>query len=242
MITCSSYRGQSYNPTSQFDCLADDIPYLPKNKEGIVIEDINFDYNISASDIKIKENTFLHKIKITNIKRNRDFIKPNFVQIKSLLIFGANRFGENKLSISPSVETAPPNAPFEHYGGLSPLKGKIALNKQGFLLADVDIGQMTKVDVKDMQQYDSSVVKISKIILDLYFYNNDIEVDKKRISLIITDKSIIEIQRQREIEQNKSIRTKTYSGLYITNGSVAFCMDTSEVYKFDEEYDRWLKL
>ena len=174
MITCSSYRGQSYNPTSQFDCLADDIPYLPKNKEGIVIEDINFDYNISASDIKIKENTFLHKIKITNIKRNRDFIKPNFVQIKSLLIFGANRFGENKLSISPSVETAPPNAPFEHYGGLSPLKGKIALNKQGFLLADVDIGQMTKVDVKDMQQYDSSVVKISKIILDLYFYNSNL--------------------------------------------------------------------
>ena len=101
---------------------------------------------------------------------------------------------------------------------------------------------MSKIDVKDMQQYDSSVVKISKIILDLYFYNNDIEVNKKRISLIITDKSIIGIQRQREIEKNKSIKTKVYSGLYITNGSVAFCMDTSEVYKFDEEYDRWLKL
>lgn len=238
MITCSSYRGQSYNPISQFDCLADDIPYLPKNKEGIIIEDINFDYTDESAlaQISVRQNTFLHKIKLDKVPDN-----TNYIQIKSLFIVGVDESGTRKISISPSIETAPEGVRFEHYGGLDPTLGKIQLNGKKFFFADMNVEKMTEIDVKDMQKYDSSVVKVSKIILDLYFYNDDTELGKKQIPLIVTDKKTIE-QTKKKSKKNMNITTKGYSGLSITNGSVAFCMDTSEVYKFDEEYDRWLKI
>ena len=232
MITCSSYRGQSYNPISQFDCLSADIPYLPVNKEGMIVEDI--EVRIVTPELRIKSNNFLHKIKLGEIPK-----ETNFVQIKSLFIFGANKNNENKMSISPSIDTAPPNAPFEHYGGLNPLRGKIALQGKDFFLVDVDIKNMLEIDIKDMQQYDKEVIKINKIILDMYFYKNEEELEKKHITLNISNEGDF---IQKSIKEKNISNKEIYNMNNISNGSVAFCMDTGEVYKFDEEYDRWLKL
>lgn len=223
MITCSSYRGQAFNPISQFDCLSTDVPNLPRNKKGRVIEDISINCNL-PSEITIKENTFLHKINLFDMPK-----EANYIQVKSLYIFRSNELEKNKTSIPPSIIRASKRDDYKHYGGLDPNIGKIDVSKEKYLLVDIDIDAIQK------NEFEGG--KINKIILDLYFYKDDKEIKNIQFSFIIT---VGEHLIQENL--NKHGIFSSYDTLNITNGSIAFCMDTSEVYKFDEEYDRWLKL
>lgn len=227
MISCTNYRGQSYNPISQFDCLSEDIPFLPKNKKGLVVKDVIIE--LSNAKNTIQDNTFLHKMKINDLPKN-----VNYIKINSLFIFGADDKNNIVTSISPSYETAPPNAPFGHYGSFNPLLEKIKID-DNYFIADVDIKKMTKVDIKDMQVVSPEVVKIKRIILDVTLYENNNVVSSHQIRLDINDTA-------KTKNNNNQFNAKIYNMSHITNGSVTFVMDTGEVYKFDEEYDRWLKV
>lgn len=226
MITCSNHRGQSYYPISQFDCLSDDVPYLPVNKENVYVNDIEI--AINTPETAIKSNTFLHKINLNGISR-----ELNFIQIKSMFIFGVDANKVEKRYISLDADKELNNKNLIHYGKLNPLYGKIKLNSNKSFFVDVNIKNMLEVDMENIKKNNSEIVEINKIVLDMCFYKNNEEIERKYITLNILYEE--DIKKEKNEIRNFDINN-------ITNGSVAFCMDTGEVYKFDEEYDRWLKL
>lgn len=207
MITCSVYRGMSYNPISNFDCLLNDVPYLPVNKADKVIKDMNVDVKTTSSTIEFNKNTIIHKITLQNLTDDIDTIKIQPMieinnNIKELDFNYKNIFNED-----------------------------ISLNKSNILLIDIDIENMIKYIEKNKN------IKNYTICFKFIFSKNNNVINENIIKF-----NLLEAIFKSSVLNLSNTKLSNLEINNIPNGSISLCMDTGDVYKFDEEYDKWLKL
>lgn len=212
MISCTEYKGQKYTPISNFECLAKDVASLPKNRNGLDTIDITYDYT-NSNEVNVYSNNFINNLKFNNLPSDIVFIK-----IASIKLISGQK--EELLEYNENIDFGG----FVQYGFLNPYLKKLCVN-------DNNIG--SGLDLSKIENVDEIQIKFNFMDKDNIIKSN------KTYNLKINKKEIINTEN---CSNYYSIKTNFNNNFYIANGSVAFIMDTGDVYKFDEEYDRWLKI
>lgn len=110
----------------------------------------------------------------------------------------------------------------------------IILNESNVLLVDIDIENLIKFIKKNNNVQDY------KICFKFIFLKNENVINENILKFNIL-KAIIK-PNILNLNTNDKQDLSIYEMNNIPNGSIALCMDTGDVYKFDSEYDQWLKL
>lgn len=216
MITFSEYMGNTYSPTTSIECLSSDILFLPRNRKNEIVEDIFFNYSTNAQ-VSIKTNTFLHKIYLGNVPSN-----ISHFEINDVIVLAENNDKTETLELKYNKEQFK-DMPF--------VINKRVLTKNRF---DISTKRLLIDELNKAKKINNILEKIAKITLKIILYSND--TISNEISLEI------KIDGNHNIINDDNYFYDNFDKFYIGNGSIAFCMDTTDVYKFDEEYDRWLKI
>lgn len=219
MISCAVSKGNTNSPISNFNCLKEDVPFLPKNYFGHEILPLNINLN-TLDQISLKENSLINKITF-NDTDNAKYISVNNIKIYGIddnqnenhIEYNKQNFAKDKKDIFDIL--APLDEKF-YIGDYSFIKG-IKLSIQNIIKEE-------KENVRDVK-------KIHKIIITFTTYKDNNITENKEITLNIEDKE-------------DSVYSKNHFIVngFVPNGSTAFVMDTSEVYIFDEDNDVWLKI
>ena len=227
MISCSVSKGNTNSPISTFTCLEHDIPFLPKNNPQHIIEDIHIDLTNLLS-INFKQNTIINRVIFDKLIDNTEYI-----QFKKIKVFGYNNDGDNIQTTEYNVDNFPIIK--SHYFGLfTPSNTKISMKNYKVLNGKLDLLEFLKLELKALQKINSNVTKIDKINIVINCIKND-TTEEKEISFNIQEKEYIELNKEHYVKYY-------FPDGQIPNGSIALVMDTSEVYIFDLEYDKWRKL
>lgn len=222
MISCSTLRGNTNSPISNFNCLKEDIPFLPINYPVYELKKIQIDFN-KSKEIQIKSYDIINKIDFNNIPENTEYIC-----ISSIRIYGTDNV--------EFIEYRPFNLSSEKkeiFGVIAPTDNKIFVNKNNTLIKGIkiNISKIIEEEYQNIRKVGGSNLKNIAIRIKAYDINNQ-KIAEKDITLVV--------------KATKNTREKNINRFdnkeYIPNGSIAFVMDTSEVYMFDEENDRWLKI
>lgn len=225
MISCSTFRGNTNSPISNFNCLKEDIPFLPINYPEYELTNIRIDFN-KTKEMQIKSNNIINKIHFDNIP-----LDTYYIHISNIRIYSANEQNDSL----EFIEYKPFNLSSEKkeiFGNIAPTDKKIFINRNNPLIKGmkVNISKIIEEEIQNIKKVGGSNLKNIAIRVKAYNSNNQ-KIAEKDITLEI-----------KESNKNKQNINHFNNKEYIPNGSIAFVMDTSEVYMFDEENDRWLKI
>lgn len=138
--------------------------------------DIKINYLSNNIRTNIYKNGFIEYLIFENLDE-----KVTHFQINKLSIFGVDKNENVLVTLNPSFETAPEGVRFDYYGGLDPTLGKIEIKDKVFV--NTDIKKIMDIDIADMKKYNSNVIDISKISINLHFFNNNRKLKELRINL-----------------------------------------------------------
>ncbi len=228
MISCSTSRGNINSPISNFDCLKHDVPFLPRNNLNNVIKDININL-VDLPEIDIQKNAIINRVILNKLPNETEYI-----EFKHIKIFGYDNELQNVETVEYSYENFPTIK--SHYFGLfAPIKQKISMKNYKVLNGKINIDEFLNFELKELKKSVSEVTTINKISVVINCIKKDGSEEDKEV--------IFNIEEKKNIELNQEHYVKYYfTNERIPNGSIAFVMDTSEAYKFDEEYDIWRKI
>lgn len=226
MLSISDLNGMSNSPTSTMYCLPKDIPFLPTNYKGMVITDLQIDYNNDKQDVQVDSNNLINVLSINNLPAMVDY--ANIINIKTVGV-DENNTVVKELYYKGTTTT---NYTSSHYGKLELDSAYQFIGLKNSLSARLNVQNVIDKDKIMLHDEDNRVVGVSKFVLTLAFYDKN----KNLIKTIDVTFNINNIARVEEIRND----------YYVSNGSTAICiLDNNQgldVYMFNEEYDKWEKL
>ena len=134
------------------------------------------DYNNDKIESNIYQNGYIEDFIFQSIPTN-----ITHFQIEGVYLFGADDNGKILITSNYHINTVPDNVDFSHLGKLNVKNGKIPISK--VVDMETDMQALTQYDIQDMQKYNPNVTQINRIILNIDFYENELEI--KSISLKI---------------------------------------------------------
>lgn len=226
MLSISDLNGMSNAPTSTMYCLPKDIPFLPTNYKGMVVTDLQIDYNNDKQDVQVDSNNLINVLSINNLPAMVDY--ANIINIKTVGV-DENNTVVKELYYKGTTTT---NYTSSHYGKLELDSAYQFIGLKNSLSARLNVQNVIDKDKIMLHDEDNRVVGVSKFVLTLAFYDKN----KNLIKTIDVTFNINNIARVEEIRND----------YYVSNGSTAICiLDNNQgldVYMFNEEYDKWEKL
>lgn len=129
---------------------------------------IIIDYNNGNLQSNIYQNGYIENFNFHNLPEN-----ITHFQVKGIYLFGADDNGKVLITSNYHINATPNNVDLSHFGKLNIRLGKIPILKT--VNMETDIYKLSQIEISDMQKYQANVSQITKIILDISFYENDIE-------------------------------------------------------------------
>lgn len=116
------------------------------------------DFNVDKTVMTANGDNILSKIELANIPSD-----IQYVQIKTVTVYGADAKGNELLNANPSIVTAPAGMKFEYFGGFDPTLGKIDVRENSEIVGNALIQDIVDAQLPSLKSINSDVTKISRI-------------------------------------------------------------------------------
>ena len=126
------------------------------------------DFNVQKTVMTVNGDNVLTKIDLANIPSD-----IQYVQIKTVTVFGADAKGNELVNSNPSITTAPSGTKFEYFGGFDPTLGKIDISENKAIVGDALIQNIVNSELPSLKAYNDKVTKITRIRFWVYLIDSE---------------------------------------------------------------------
>ena len=126
------------------------------------------DFNVQKTVMTVNGDNVLTKIDLANIPSD-----IQYVQIKTVTVFGADAKGNELVNSNPSITTAPSGTKFEYFGGFDPTLGKIDISGNKAIVGDALIQNIVNSELPSLKAYNDKVTKITRIRFWVYLIDSE---------------------------------------------------------------------